>query len=107
MERHTILNSWKEIAVYMGRAVRTVQRWERECDFPVHRPRGKKRSAVFALSREIDTWLENCPQSVEDVNHDLADEALSVQHRTLDENVPNNEARKALPLQQAMMGAQR
>jgi phage terminase Nu1 subunit (DNA packaging protein) len=103
MERHTILNSWKEIAVYMGRAVRTVQRWERECDFPVHRPRGKKRSAVFALSKEIDTWLENCPQSTEDINHELPNDTLNVQRKIFDESLPNGEARKVLPLQQAMI----
>ena len=59
----TILNSWKEIARYIGRAVRTVQRWEEECQLPVHRPRarGRRRSAVFALSAEIDRWLEQCP----------------------------------------------
>ena len=33
------LNTWKEIATYMGRGVRTVQRWERELGLPVRRPR--------------------------------------------------------------------
>jgi hypothetical protein len=61
MDQSTILNSWKEIALYIGRAVRTVQRWEGECHLPIHRPRGKKRSPVFALSSEIDRWLEDCP----------------------------------------------
>jgi phage terminase Nu1 subunit (DNA packaging protein) len=59
--QRNILNSWKEIAIYMGRAVRTVQRWEEECHLPVHRPRGRKRSPVFALSNEIDQWLQECP----------------------------------------------
>ena len=31
------LDSWKEIAAYLGRGVRTVQRWEREEGLPVHR----------------------------------------------------------------------
>jgi predicted DNA-binding transcriptional regulator AlpA len=61
MDQRSILNSWKEIALYMGRAVRTVQRWEEQCQLPVHRPRGKKRSSVFALAAEIDRWLEACP----------------------------------------------
>jgi hypothetical protein len=99
MERHTILNSWKEIAVYMGRAVRTVQRWERECEFPVHRPRGKKRSPVFALSKEIDVWLENCPQSTDCMNHEQPNHMLAGQRKTLDENLPVDQARKTLPLQ--------
>src|SRR5215469_14961462 len=52
-----ILNSWKEVAGYVGRGVRTVQRWEVELGFPVRRPRGKNRSAVIALKPEIDLWL--------------------------------------------------
>ena len=61
MRECAILNSWKEIALYMGRAVRTVQRWEEDCRLPVRRPRGRKRSSVFALSSEIDLWLQTCP----------------------------------------------
>jgi len=57
----TILNSWKEIAVYLGRGVRTAQRWERDLALPVRRPRGKDRSAVFAVPTEIDAWLRRCP----------------------------------------------
>lgn len=52
-----VLNSWKEIAIYVGRGVRTVQRWEQELQFPVHRPRGKHRSAVIAFKHDIDLWL--------------------------------------------------
>ena len=56
-----ILNSWKEIAVYLGRGVRTVQRWEQELALPVHRPRGRSRSAVLAFKRELDQWLDRTP----------------------------------------------
>ena len=52
-----VLNSWKEIANYLGRGVRTVQRWERELGLPVRRPRGKDRSAVMAIQQELDDWL--------------------------------------------------
>ena len=31
------LDSWKVIAAYLGRGVRTVQRWERDEGLPVHR----------------------------------------------------------------------
>jgi phage terminase Nu1 subunit (DNA packaging protein) len=62
-----VLNSWKEIAAYMGRGVRTVQRWERELGLPVRRPRGKERSAVIALKADLDRWLEQTPRgSLED-----------------------------------------
>ena len=56
-----ILNSWKEIARYLGRGVRTVQRWECQLAMPVHRPRGKDRSAVIALASELDSWLRRTP----------------------------------------------
>lgn len=51
------LDSWKEIASYLGRDVRTVRRWEEERGLPVHRLPGGKRGAVYALRNEIDTWL--------------------------------------------------
>ncbi len=54
-----ILNSWKEIAAYLGRAVRTVQRWERDYRLPVRRPAGKGRSAVMAFSNELTAWLQH------------------------------------------------
>ena len=54
---NSVLNSWKEIANYTGRGIRTLQRWERELGFPVRRPRGKQRSAVIAIRQEIDLWM--------------------------------------------------
>jgi CheY-like chemotaxis protein len=56
-----ILNSWKEIAQYLGRGVRTVQRWERDFRLPIHRPKGQNRSATLALSSELDEWLREAP----------------------------------------------
>ncbi len=56
-----ILNSWKEIATYLGRGVRTVQRWEHDLGLPVHRPRGKQRSAVVAIPDELDKWIQRTP----------------------------------------------
>ena len=43
------LDSWKAIAAYLGRGVRTVQRWEREEGLPVHRLAHEKRGSVYAL----------------------------------------------------------
>jgi len=57
----SILNSWKEIAAYLGRGVRTVQRWENDLGMPVHRPKGKDRSAVLAIADELDAWLRQTP----------------------------------------------
>jgi hypothetical protein len=51
------LDSWKEIAGYVGRDVRTAIRWERERGLPVHRVPGEKRGGVFVFTGEIDRWL--------------------------------------------------
>ncbi|PYP91542.1 MAG: hypothetical protein DMG65_06770 [Candidatus Angelobacter sp. Gp1-AA117] len=61
VNQHDLLNSWKEIAAYLNRGVRTVQRWEAELGLPVRRPRGMSRSAVIAMRSEIDAWLKTCP----------------------------------------------
>lgn len=55
------LNSWKEIANYMGRGVRTVQRYEVEYGLPIRRPANKSRSAVMATRAEIDAWVAAAP----------------------------------------------
>jgi len=53
-----ILNGWKEIASHLGRGVRTAQRWEK-FGLPVHRPSGHSRAAVYAISAELEAWLQN------------------------------------------------
>jgi DNA-binding beta-propeller fold protein YncE len=50
------LESWKEIAAYLNRDVRTVQRWERTEGLPVQRHRHGERGSVFAVRSEIDAW---------------------------------------------------
>jgi hypothetical protein len=50
------LDSWKEIAAYLGRGVRTIQRWEREEGLPVHRLAQAKRGSVFADRAELADW---------------------------------------------------
>jgi hypothetical protein len=55
------LQSWKEIACYMKRGVRTVQRWEHEAALPVRRHGAGRRSAVFAFPSEIDQWMLSRP----------------------------------------------
>ena len=56
MSGKLLLNSWKEIAEFVGRTERTVQRWEKLYGLPVHRPAGRERSAVIALVSEIEAW---------------------------------------------------
>ncbi len=52
------LDSWKEIATYLGRDVTTVQRWERQEGMPVHRHLHHKRGSVYALGSELDAWRQ-------------------------------------------------
>lgn len=52
------LDSWGEIASYLGREVRTVQRWERTEGLTVHRHEHKKKSTVYAFTGELDAWIK-------------------------------------------------
>jgi Tol biopolymer transport system component len=50
------LESWKEIAAYLKRDVRTVIRWEKSEGLPVRRQKHRVRSSVFAYASEIESW---------------------------------------------------
>lgn len=50
------LDSWKEIAAYLDRGVRTVRRWEQEEGLPVHRQVHRTLGSVYAYRSEIDAW---------------------------------------------------
>lgn len=54
-----ILSSWKEIAAYLGKGVRTVQRWEKDDRLPVRRIAGT--SKIVAYREELDCWLHSQP----------------------------------------------
>lgn len=68
------LETWGEIATYLGREVRTVQRWEKSMGLPVRRLAGgpDKQGRVFAFKHELDAWwrehevLKNAPEATED-----------------------------------------
>ena len=69
----SLLTSWKEIATYMGRSVRSVQRLEK-FGLPVRRLSSSSKSSVMADSRDIDLWLGGArahgfanPQSCEQI----------------------------------------
>jgi Tol biopolymer transport system component len=51
------LDSWKEIAAYLNRSVRTLHRWEKDEGLPVHRHRHKELGSVFAYKSELDAWF--------------------------------------------------
>lgn len=50
-------NGWKEIASYLGKGVRTCQRYEREMGLPIRRPAGESSPAVMAVQAELDKWV--------------------------------------------------
>jgi eukaryotic-like serine/threonine-protein kinase len=50
------LDSWKEIATYLKRDIRTVQRWEKLEGLPVRRHQHQKRGSAFAYRDELDAW---------------------------------------------------
>jgi tetratricopeptide (TPR) repeat protein len=61
-----ILDSWKAIADYLRRDIRTCQRYERELELPVHRLEGSPRARVFAYTDELDAWRD---RRLEDDRH--------------------------------------
>lgn len=50
------LDSWKAIAQFLKRDVRTVQRWETREGLPVYRHQHSKRGSIYAYRSEIDAW---------------------------------------------------
>lgn len=73
------LDSWKEIADYLKRDVRTVIRWEKEKGLPVHRVPGGQRQSVFAYTGEIDAWLEQGEPGVTPPAQQTTNEAALLQ----------------------------
>ena len=51
------LQSWKEIATFLGVTVRSVQRWE-SGGLPVYRQGDGRKARVFAYPDELKQWLE-------------------------------------------------
>lgn len=55
--KENVLTSWKGIAAYLDRDVRTCVRWEQRYGLPVHRLERDSKAKVFAYKDEIDRWL--------------------------------------------------
>src|SRR5215467_11187509 len=53
-----LLEAWKDIAAYLRRDVRTVQRWEKSLGLPIHRFQDSRSGPVFAYKRELDSWRD-------------------------------------------------
>jgi TolB-like protein len=50
------LDSWKEVAAFFRREVRTVQLWEKSEGLPVRRQYHKKAGSVYAYRHELEAW---------------------------------------------------
>ena len=53
------LQGWKEIAMELDRSVRTVQRWQRKLNLPVHKLGTGNGCPVFAFEDELQSWLRS------------------------------------------------
>ena len=67
------LESWKDIATYLDKEVRTVQRWEKVAGLPVHRHTENKVLNVYAYRWELDAWRNHAglPPDAGDAGHTL------------------------------------
>lgn len=54
---HDRLNGWKDIAAFLRRSVRTVQRWERDYGLPLRR-QGPDGELIFAYPGELEAWVQ-------------------------------------------------
>lgn len=67
------LSGWKDIAKYLGKGVRTVQRYEGQFGLPVRRPSGHSRGSVVAMKPELDVWVQSSPLSSSPVSKAATD----------------------------------
>jgi TolB-like protein/Tfp pilus assembly protein PilF len=68
VESPDLLDSWKAIAAYLNRDLRTVQRWEEREAMPVHRHLHGKLGSVFAYRSEIDAWKTGREKQAKEVS---------------------------------------
>jgi TolB-like protein/Tfp pilus assembly protein PilF len=109
--REDRLESWKEIAGYLNRDVRTVQRWEKTEDLPVHRHLHDKLGSVYAYRSEIEAWwkgrgaVSNEPENgapiVTDAGSDdppVVEEAASEAQQAIEPDVPQPPSERRHPI---------
>ena len=62
-----LLDSWKDIAAYLRRSVRSVRRWEKEEGLPVHHDEARRGGdSVYAYREELDDWWRSDARMVPD-----------------------------------------
>ena len=81
------LGSWKEIALFIGREVRTAMRWAKSHRMPVHHAPGTKYGRIFAYRSEIAAWLGRTSD-----NHSSQDFDKPPNFSSHDSDFPNRDA---------------
>ncbi|MEZ5284795.1 MAG: hypothetical protein R2712_08310 [Vicinamibacterales bacterium] len=74
-DRGTRLDSWKEIAAYLQRDVRTLQRWEKTAGLPVRRLQKPGLRAVYAYTADLDAWMRDRDPAATDAADEGAEAA--------------------------------
>ena len=62
-----VFTSWKEIASFFGKGVRTVQRWEQKFGLPISRPTAAK-NVVLTTENELREWIRRSSSQLIDDN---------------------------------------
>jgi hypothetical protein len=103
METEDRLSGWKEIAGYLRRSERSVQRWEAELGLPVQRKKTRKGQVVFARRSELDAWLESAELPAADSTEPTAPEIEPPTAEDRVEPAPQVRRYMALPLVAAVI----
>jgi hypothetical protein len=53
------LDSWKQIAAFFSRNIRTVQRWERTEGLPIYRHIHERFGSIYTFEAELVAWRAN------------------------------------------------
>ena len=79
------LESWKEIAAFFERDLRTVIRWEKELGLPVHRYPGKTKGRVYAHTSELKAWADGPRRAAAETERESAVTAVAIAGSDLDD----------------------
>ncbi len=84
-----MLSSWKEIAHFFGKGVRTVQRWEKTLELPIHRPPGAPSNVVLARVSDLEEWMHrgSVAQAVQGDEANVKDHGISASLADLESEV--------------------
>jgi hypothetical protein len=100
-QRASVLSDWKVIGHYLGKSVRTVQRWERELGLPVRRVHGRPRSCVIAVPAEIDAWVQARRLYVEEAGSSKLEQVMLLLQSVRELRAENRRLRQQLESERA------